>query len=324
MVLAQPFDEFRARRHRFEVGLREVPIVLCGLLAAARRGVTVLVEVPGLLCDRAARLQNRCLAAHLVAHSDFDALERVHVLGLGARAELRRTLELQRQVGVATHRALIHPDVGNSQGTQQIPQCGHIRPGDLRCPVAGVLDGPGDDLDQRNTRPVVVDQRRGRALDAAGVAAEMRELAGVLLHVRAFDLDAPGRAVLEWHVEVAVDGDRLVVLADLVVLRLVRVEVVLPGEPAPRCDVAVERQADPNGRLDRGLVEHRQGSGQTQAHRAHLRVGLAAELVGAPAEHLGGSRELDVDFHTHHGVVARDDVLVVQQFGSGDSHGFRS
>ena len=57
--------------------------------------------------------------------------------------------------------------------------------------------------------------------------------------------------------QVPVRGYRLVVLADLVVLGLVGVKVVLPGEPAPRCDVTVERQADPNGRLDRGLVEHR-------------------------------------------------------------------
>ena len=121
------------------------------------------------------------------------------------------------------------------------------------------------------------------------------------------------------HVEVAVDRDRLVVLADLVVLRLVRVEVVLPGEPAPRRDVAVQRQPDADGRLDGGLVEHRQRTGQPQAHRAHLGVGLGAELVGAPAEHLGRGRQLDVDLHAQHGVVAGDDLVVVEQFGGGDS-----
>src|SRR3712207_7072785 len=42
------------------------------------------------------------------------------------------------------------------------------------------------------------------------------------------------RLAVDEHVQVAVDAQRLVVLADLVVLRHVRVEVVLPGEPAPR------------------------------------------------------------------------------------------
>ena len=53
------------------------------------------------------------------------------------------------------------------------------------------------------------------------------------------------------------DVERQVVLADLVVLGLVRVEVVLPGEHR-RPDLAVQGRADPHGQLDGLLVEHRQ------------------------------------------------------------------
>ena len=59
-------------------------------------------------------------------------------------------------------------------------------------------------------------------MNTAGGATDVRRLAGVLLHVRAFDADPEGCAVVEGYVEVAVDGDRLVVLGDLVVLGHVR------------------------------------------------------------------------------------------------------
>ena len=135
-------------------------------------------------------------------------------------------------------------------------------------------------------------------MDASGVTADVGELAGVLFHVRAFDGDPEGAAVLQGNVEVAVERDRLVVLGDLIILRLIRVEVVLPGEPAPRRDLAVQRQADPDGRLHGRLVEGGQRAGQAQAHRAHLGVGFGAEIRRAGAEHLGGGRQFDVHFQT--------------------------
>ena len=116
---------------------------------------------------------------------------------------------------------------------------------------------------------------------------------------------------------IAVDRDRLVVLGDLVVLRHVRVEVVLPGEPAPRHDLAVQDQPDPDRRLHRGLVEHRQRTRQTQTHRAHLGIGFGAELGGAAAEHLGGGGQLDVHLQAEYRLVARDDIVVVEQFRTG-------
>ena len=50
-------------------------------------------------------------------------------------------------------------------------------------------DRLGDDLDQGDAGPVVVDQRVLRAVDAPGGAADVQRLAGVLLHVGALDLD---------------------------------------------------------------------------------------------------------------------------------------
>jgi hypothetical protein len=110
---------------------------------------------------------------------------------------------------------------------------------------------------------------------------------------------------LDLDVEPAVEGDRLVVLRGLEVLRHVRVEVVLPREPAPLGDLAVQRQADADGRLDAFRVEHRQRAGQAQADRADLGVGLGAELRRAAAEHLRGGAELDVHLEADDRVEAR-------------------
>ncbi len=106
----------------------------------------------------------------------------------------------------------------------------------------------------------------------------------------------PTREVVpvDLDVEVTGDADRQVVLADLEVLRHVRVEVVLPVEQRVRCDLAVEREADPHDVLDRLLVRNRERSRVAEAHGAHVRVRRRAERVAAAAEHLRGGGELDV------------------------------
>src|ERR1700737_3457431 len=121
----------------------------------------------------------------------------------------------------------------------------------------------------------------------------MGGLAGVLFHVGA--LDAHPGPVGEG--EPSIDVDRLVVLGDLVVLGLVGIEVVLSVEGG-RPDLAVERGADGHGQLDGPLVDHRERTGQAQADRAHVGIGLVAEHVGAPAEQLGHRLELAVHLQT--------------------------
>ena len=90
---------------------------------------------------------------------------------------------------------------------------------------------------------VVVDERVFGTLDATGRAAHVRELAGILLHVGALDRNRDLATVGQLDVDAAVEGDRLVVLADLVVLGEVGVEVVLARETARRRDLAAEGEA---------------------------------------------------------------------------------
>ena len=76
---------------------------------------------------------------------------------------------------------------------------------------------------------------------------------------------------------------------------------------------AVQREPDPDGRLDGGLVGDRQAAGQAQADRADLGVGLGAEVGRAAAEHLGARAQLDVRLQADHRLVPGNDVVEVQQ-----------
>src|SRR5207237_913908 len=98
--------------------------------------------------------------------------------------------------------------------------------------------GAGDGLHQRDARAVEVHEARLGRLERALVD----ELADVLLEVEPLNADRARRPV-DVDLERAILGERLLVLADLEVLRHVRVVVVLPGEPARLVDAAVEGES---------------------------------------------------------------------------------
>jgi hypothetical protein len=95
-----------------------------------------------------------------------------------------------------------------------------------------------------------------------------------------------------------------VVLGDLVVLREVRVEVVLPVELGVGRDRAVEGEGGAEAELERRAVEDGQGAGVAEADGADLRIGRRAELDRARAEQLGPRLQLDV------GLDADDEFVV--------------
>ena len=226
---------------------------------------------------------------------------------------------VQRHVGVAPERAFFHLDVGDTEPAHDVAQLGDVGASHDRGEGTGADHGLGDNLDQGDAGTVVVDERVVRPVDATGRTTGMGELAGVLLHVHALDLDAEDlRAIIgrDGDVEVAVDADRLVVLADLVVLRHIGVEVVLAGHAAPLDDVAVERQPDADDRLDGLGIGHRQGAGQAKTDGAHLRVGRGAEIGRAAAEHLGAGAEFDVHLEADDRIELRDRVVE----GNGRRH----
>ena len=110
------------------------------------------------------------------------------------------------------------------------------------------------------------------------------------------------------QVEVAVDVERLVVLADLVRLRHVRVEVVLAVERAWAGWCSSSASADAHRQLDGVAVQHRQRAGQAERDRIDVGVRLVAEAVGARAEQLGRGGQLDVHLEADDQLVAVDQL----------------
>src|SRR5699024_5660656 len=266
-------------------GVREVPVVLHLLLDAPGGAASqVFLEVAGLLHDAVPGVQDTGLAFDLRADGPFDRTQGVDVLGLAAGTPLVGAALVDRHVHVTAHGTFLHAHVGDAQGTGQVTQLGGVGAGDQRRVLTGAGDGFGDDLQQRDPGTVVVDIGVAGPVDTTGRAAHVGGLTGVLLHVHPFDLHpvlAQPLGGVDGDVEVTIHTDRFVVLRDLVVLRHVRVEVVLPGEPAPRGDGAVQRQPEPDRALDRLCVDDRQRAGKGQADRAHLAVGFGPELGGA-------------------------------------------
>ena len=212
----------------------------------------------------------------------------------------------QRHVGVAAQRALLHPHVADAQRAQQVAQRGDVGPGDLRRPLPRPLDRLGDDLDQRDARPVVVDERVVGAVDPPGGAADVQRLAGVLLHVGALDLDPEGACRRRARRR----GSRRRRSAR----RTARSgsSSACPGRSSSSARTGTSaaiaqfsarpiRIADSSPRaLSTGSAP-----GRPEADRAHLAVRLGAERRRAAAEHLGRRVELDVHLEPEHRVEGR-------------------
>jgi hypothetical protein len=160
--------------------------------------------------------------------------------------------------------------------------------------------GLGDDLQQRRAGAVQVDAR-------LAVEVLVQALAGVFLQVGAGELHHL-LAVTDEERHAAALHHRDLELADLVALGQVRVEVVLAGEDGQRRHLGAHGQAEADGPLHRGAVQHRQRAGQGQVHRAGLGVGLGAEGGRGAAEDLGLRGELDVVFQADHDLVATHEL----------------
>src|SRR5262249_33947380 len=129
--------------------------------------------------------------------------------------------------------------------------------------------------------------------------------AGVLLQMRAREADALFAAIAGGDAEGAALHDRLLVLADLVALRQVRVEVVLWRKDRGPVVRRADREAEADRMLDCGAVQDRQHPRQGDIDRGGLRIGLRAEGGRRGREDLALRQELrvrldaDDDFPAH-------------------------
>ena len=130
----------------------------------------------------------------------------------------------------------------------------------------------------------------------------MVQLACILFHVDTGNADAFMLAVNN-DVDMTAQADRFIKLGNLIVLGQVRIEVVFTVEFVVFLDIAVQRQASLDSEINNLLVQHRQCTGHTQANRAYMGVGQAAEGSGAAAECFSFGFQLGMNFQADNGNI---------------------
>ena len=115
----------------------------------------------------------------------------------------------------------------------------------------------------------------------------MDQFTGILLHMHLVNADlflAHGSV----HHQPAVVANGHIKLRNLVVLRVIRIEIVFPVKTAVLVDTAVCRKAKSQCIFHHLFVENRKASGHSRADRAGVGVGRTSEFCGASAENLCG------------------------------------
>ena len=228
--VAQLLDELGRRMDRHEVGLREVAVVLRLLLASGAAASPRCPGRSGASPARPCRPTRRSSICRAISFSiplaaklnEFMFFSSVRVRSSSEPAGRTETLTSKR-IEPFSSSASREPELDHRLAQQLQEALG----------VVGRVDvGLGDDLEQRRAAAVEVDERRGRAVDAAR-RRDVDVLRRVLLEVRADDPDLDV-AVGRRHGETPARAERLVVLGDLVRLRVVGIEVVLAVEDGPR------------------------------------------------------------------------------------------
>ena len=153
----------------------------------------------------------------------------------------------------------------------------------------------GHDLDQRRAGAVQVD---------TGLPGKsfVQRLAGILLQVRARDIDALDAAVVEQDVDRPAADDRQFVLADLVTLGQVGVEVILAREDRAPRHAGVDCQPEFHRHAYRLGIEHGQHAGISQIDQVGLRVRRRPVGGGRAGEDLRAGQQLGMDLQPDDGL----------------------
>ena len=106
----------------------------------------------------------------------------------------------------------------------------------------------------------------------------VQALARVLLEMQPLDADRDALAAQQIDDDLALADDRILVLADLIALRQVGIEIVLPVEDRVEIDLRLQPEPGADGLRDAALVDHGQHAGHGGIDETHMAVRIAAEL----------------------------------------------
>ena len=158
----------------------------------------------------------------------------------------------------------------------------------------------------------------------------VHRLAGILFEMQPLDADLD---LLELALGIRADGnrddaladDRILELRDLVALRQVRIEIVLPVEHRAVLDLGLEAEAGAHRLAHAFLVDHRQHARHGRVDEADMIVGRAAEIGRGAREQLRLGCHLGVDLHADDDLPvaggAGDEVLRIGRSGVDEGHG---
>jgi hypothetical protein len=113
----------------------------------------------------------------------------------------------------------------------------------------------------------------------------VQHLARILLDMDALDADLLSRILVllvEQHLDHALADNRMVELADLVALRQIGVEIILPVEAREGVDLRVQRHPGADSLTHALAVHDWKHARHGRIDEADLRVGLAPNSVEAP------------------------------------------
>ena len=107
----------------------------------------------------------------------------------------------------------------------------------------------------------------------------------VFLHVDAGEPDSLFPR-LRLDVDISIEAERELILADLVTFGEVWIEIVFPRPAAGAGDFTMGGQPSANSELDNLFIEHRQDPGESHADRAGVLIGLHPKAGRTAAEDL--------------------------------------
>jgi hypothetical protein len=187
-----------------------------------------------------------------------DEANGIDVLDFAASAE-RFAWPADRDVNVGTQAALLHVAVAGAEIAQNAAQLGHERLRLFRRTEIRLRH----DLHQSNTGSVEIDQRHGRMLIVNGFA-------GILLQMKPLDADADFLAFGQLDHDLAFAHDGRLVLADLISLRQIGVEIILPIEHGFPVDLRFQTEAGAHRLAHAFLIDHRQHARHRGIHQRNM------------------------------------------------------
>ena len=284
----QLIDVLLRKLQRQQIGIGEIAVIVRFFLAAhGPRLALGRIEKPRFLVDRAAVLDDADLALGFRLDRLPDEADRVDVLDLAARAQVRADLA-HRHIHVGAQVALFHVAVAGFQ----VPQDG-AQLGDIGLRLLGRAHVRlGDDLHQCDTRAVQIHI-------AIIWVLVVDRLAGVLLQMQPLDANLHRLAVgLDFDHAFADNG--VLVLADLVALRQIGIKVVLAVENRAIVDFGLQTEPSANGLRHAFLIDHGQHARHRRIHQRHMRIGFGPERGGRPRKQFRLRVDLGVDFKPDH------------------------